>query len=252
MRAKLSQIERQAGSAPRRSGGTVLVTGDRFVATSDIAMLRSAGFHVSRLRDTGDRAAVIKAVAGKRGYIWGGMEVVDREVLAAADSLEAIAFPGSGYTEFITAHEEATRRGIAISTARGANAPSVAEYALALMMAMVRNLPTTLNGCGSHLLTPAPQKPGTRVERANARRRGIWQHRAASCQRCPRTGNGRCRGGSSSPELARLCGRKPRNAPRPGRRCLPPRRCGARSPCFRPQGVGRDEAQRATGECCVS
>ncbi len=119
----------------------ILVTGSQFVTPSHLRSLRDAGFSVTRLEDPHLKGALAKALAGKRGYIWGGMEIVTEDVLAAADRLQAIAFPGSGYSEYIPAWKEATRRGIAISTAVGLNAPSVSEYALTLMLAMSRGLP---------------------------------------------------------------------------------------------------------------
>jgi phosphoglycerate dehydrogenase-like enzyme len=134
-----------ARGAPGQPKGGILVTGTRFVEASHIAQLRAAGFRVTRLRSPEDKQALTRAVAGKRGYIWGGMELIDADVMRAGENLEAIAFPGSGYTEFIPTWEEATARGIAISTARGANAPGVAEYAITLMLTMIRGLPVTLD-----------------------------------------------------------------------------------------------------------
>ena len=107
-------------------------------------MLRDAGFSVTLVeKPPQSDGGLARALRGKRGYIWGAMEIVTQDVLDGAECLEAIAFPGSGYSEFIPAWEEATRRGIAISTAVGLNAPAVSEYAVTLMMAMIRGLPVT-------------------------------------------------------------------------------------------------------------
>jgi phosphoglycerate dehydrogenase-like enzyme len=104
--------------------------------------LRDAGFGVTRLENPLQAdGALARALEHKRGYIWGAMEILTQDALDAADRLEAIAFPGSGYTEFIPVWEEATRRGVAISTAVGLNAPAVSEYAITLMLAMIRGLP---------------------------------------------------------------------------------------------------------------
>lgn len=119
----------------------ILVTGRRFVTAAHVRQLREVGFTVTRLDATPESEAVATALAGKQGYIWGGMEIVTRDVLAYADRLEAIAFPGAGYTEYIPAWRDATRRGIAIATAVGLNAQAVAEYAITLILAMVRGLP---------------------------------------------------------------------------------------------------------------
>jgi len=127
------------------------VTGRRFVTPGHVRLLRKAGFSVTRLEDPFAKGALARALAGKRGYIWGGMEIVTREVLDSADCLQAIAFPGSGYSEFIPVWEQATDRGVAISTAVGLNAPAVSEYAITLMLAMSRGLPAV----SAHPPTPS-------------------------------------------------------------------------------------------------
>lgn len=126
----------------RAARDRILVTGRQFVAPGHVRLLREAGFSVTRLEDPLlTEGSLARALAGKRGYIWGGMEIVTQEVLDSADCLQAIAFPGSGYSEFIPVWERATERGIAISTAVGLNAPAVSEYAITLMLAMSRGLP---------------------------------------------------------------------------------------------------------------
>lgn len=71
----------------------------------------------------------------------GGVEQVTSKVINETDYLEAIAFTGSGYTEFIPAYKEATQKGIAISAAVGGNAQALGEYTITLILAMLRRLP---------------------------------------------------------------------------------------------------------------
>jgi D-3-phosphoglycerate dehydrogenase len=120
----------------------VLVTDSLFIADSHVQLLRDAGFEVDRLdKPAASEEELIAAVPGVHGYILGGVERVTEPVISAARSLEAICFTGSGYTEFIPAFEAATKRGIAIATATGANAIDVAEFTIGLVFEMVRNFP---------------------------------------------------------------------------------------------------------------
>lgn len=120
----------------------ILVTDSLFVFAEHEGRIREAGFILERLdKPNASTEELTAALRDKHGYILGGIERVNVDVLDGAPLLEAIAFTGSGYTEFIPAHKEATQRGIAISSARGANAQAVAEYALTLILAMLRRLP---------------------------------------------------------------------------------------------------------------
>lgn len=121
---------------------TILVTDSLFILPSHVARLEASGFDVQRLdkfKATEDE--LIQAVKGCRGYILGGIEQVTTPVIAAADILEAICFTGSGYSEYVPAHEEATRRGIAITAAKGANAVDVAEFTFGMLLEMTRHFP---------------------------------------------------------------------------------------------------------------
>jgi D-3-phosphoglycerate dehydrogenase len=120
----------------------ILITDTLFIFDSHVKQLADAGFEVERLEKLkASEAELIAAIKGVHGYILGGIENVTAPVIEAADVLEAICFTGSGYSEFIPAHEEATRKGIAIAAAKGANAVDVAEFAIGLIFEMVRNFP---------------------------------------------------------------------------------------------------------------
>jgi phosphoglycerate dehydrogenase-like enzyme len=125
--------------------GAVLVTGERILAEAHIARFEQAGLTVHRLqKPNGTDDELIEALRGKRAYVCAGMERVSAAVIAAAAELEVIAFPGSGYTEYIPGWQEATDRGISVSAQIGVNAPSVAEFTLTLMLMMLRRVPALL------------------------------------------------------------------------------------------------------------
>lgn len=122
----------------------ILITDSLFLPIGglDEERLRAAGYDIDRLDvPKADEQTLIQHIAGVEGYILGGIESVTDSVIEAADELKAIAFTGSGYAEFIPGWELATKKGIAISAARGENAHAVAEWSLASALALVRNIP---------------------------------------------------------------------------------------------------------------
>ena len=122
---------------------SILITDTLFVEPggAEERRLLEAGHALTRIDHTPDERELTDALQGKAGYILGGVEHVTERVIEATDSLQAIAFAGSGYTEFIPAWEFATSRGIEISAAVGANAQAVAEWSVASAAALVRHLP---------------------------------------------------------------------------------------------------------------
>lgn len=121
---------------------SILVTDSLFVLPSHVARLEASGFQVQRLdKLKATEAELIQALKGCRGYILGGIEQVTAPVVAAAAELEAICFTGSGFSEFVPAHKEATLRGIAITAAKGANAVDVAEFTFGMLLEMARHFP---------------------------------------------------------------------------------------------------------------
>ena len=99
--------------------------------------LAAAGFEVIR-NDTGSilsRQQMIDRIASCDGLI---VDPVDAEVIAAAPRLRAIAKYGVGVDNIDLA--AAAERGIRVSRTVGANASAVADYAMALMLAVSRKL----------------------------------------------------------------------------------------------------------------
>lgn len=132
----------------------ILVTDSLFIYKAHEEQLRRKGYTIVRLdKPKASEAELCDAVKGKVGYILGGVETVTKPVIDAADRLRAIAFTGSGYSEFIPAFEAATKKGIAITAAIGGNAEAVAEYALAQMLMMVRRIPLLMSSGGASFLT---------------------------------------------------------------------------------------------------
>jgi gluconate 2-dehydrogenase len=119
----------------------VLVTDSLFIFQEHVDKLEAANCVIERLdKPAASEEELIEAIKGKHGYILGGIEHVTDKIIAAADCLEALVFTGTDWLHFVPGHEEATKKGIAVSNCPGANARAVAEFALALMLSMQRNL----------------------------------------------------------------------------------------------------------------
>lgn len=120
---------------------TILITDSLFISSKHEKQLKGAGFEIHRIDSPKvSEDELCQAIKGKVGYILGGVETVTPKVIDSADKLKAISFTGAGYTEFITAHKEATKKGILISNAPGGNADAVAEYTVMLMLMMSREV----------------------------------------------------------------------------------------------------------------
>ena len=119
----------------------ILVTDSLFIFTEHVEKLREAGYEIERLDNPeATEAELVEAVRGKVGYILGGIEKVTEKVIEAADDLRVISFTGADAHGFIPAFDKATKKGIAITTTPNANSYAVAEYTLAIMLAMTRNI----------------------------------------------------------------------------------------------------------------
>lgn len=119
----------------------VLITDSLFIFPEHEKMLTDAGFEIERLdKPHATEEELVAAVKGKAGYILGGIEQITDKIIDAADDLKAITFTGADWRHFIPGHELATKKGIAIANAPGANKFAVAEYTVALMLGMTRNI----------------------------------------------------------------------------------------------------------------
>ncbi len=128
---------------------TVLVTDSLYINEPHVQALQQAGLTVERLdTPSASEEELIAAIAGKVGYILGGTELVTPAVIAAANELKAIVYAGTDWQDFIPGYGQATERGILIANAPGANAYSVAEYTLTLLLMMLRR-PLELGSTGT-------------------------------------------------------------------------------------------------------
>lgn len=100
-------------------------------------MLKRAGVEVVRNETGGilDKPGIMALLADCDGVIL-GVDPMDAEVIAAAPKLKAIAKYGVGVDNIDM--DAAAARGIKVSRAVGANSEAVADYAMALIMAVAR------------------------------------------------------------------------------------------------------------------
>lgn len=119
---------------------TVLVTAQHLVPEAQ-RILQDAGARIEFMPDPIDEEALVRRFAAGPvdAVVVRGSRPFTARVLAAAPSLKIIAKNGAGIDGVDL--QEAARRGIAVAVAAGANADAVAEHAIALMLALVRELP---------------------------------------------------------------------------------------------------------------
>jgi D-3-phosphoglycerate dehydrogenase len=105
------------------------------------ARLRAAGFRtVDRIGLPADASApAIVAALGAAWAVVAGGERYDADVLDQLPHLRVIVRTGSGYDTIDVA--AASSRGILVATTPGANAEAVADLALGLMLACLRQIP---------------------------------------------------------------------------------------------------------------
>jgi len=119
----------------------ILVTDSLFIKEKHVKKLEDAGFEVERLdvpRASEDQ--LIEALKDKVGYIIGGVEKVTDKVFESTKELKAVVFTGTAVYDFVTGHDVATKKGIAIANAPYFNAHSVAEFGMAMSLSMTRDL----------------------------------------------------------------------------------------------------------------
>jgi len=118
----------------------ILVTAPH-LETEGSALLAAAGATVAFVEPAGDRAAMARALAAAPH-----VGVISRSIpIGAAEmdlcpTLRVISRAATGHDAIDIA--AATERGIAVMVAAGANAVSVAEYTIGLIIAVARHIPT--------------------------------------------------------------------------------------------------------------
>jgi len=116
----------------------ILFTGGTLSST-DIEKIKNLGFELTIERADLSETELIKALEGKEVYILGGAEKATARVLESSKDLKVLAFLGVGYQSFVDV-EAATNCGIAVTNTPGANAQSVAEFTIALIIDAVKRL----------------------------------------------------------------------------------------------------------------
>lgn len=121
--------------------GKILITHTLMVKERHERQLRDAGFDIYRYKELeASEAKLCELVSDVDGYILGGLERVTEKVIDAAPKLHAICTTAASWKSFIPAHEYATRKGIALVSAQGANSEAVAEFTIALIHERIRKL----------------------------------------------------------------------------------------------------------------
>lgn len=125
-----------AGTAPF----DVLVTAAHWSEAAQ-TLVREAGGRVHCMPGEVTEATLAAQLActGAQALVMRGSPPVTERVLASAPALRIVAKNGAGVDSVDRA--AAQRHGVAVAVALGANADAVAEHALALMLALTRQLP---------------------------------------------------------------------------------------------------------------
>lgn len=130
---------------PDAAKPAVLVTAAK-LAPEAVAILEEAGYAVACTSGYPPEAELLSAVAEHRPVaLLHRQGVVNGAVMdAAAPGLRVVARHGAGVDGIDLAAAEA--RGLTVTRAAGANSRSVAEHAMALMLAMLKDLPAVQAG----------------------------------------------------------------------------------------------------------
>lgn len=127
----------------------VLVTDELYIFDEHVRKMQEVGLAVERLAsDKATEENLCEALKDKVGYIVGGTEEVTQAMIDAAPELKAISLTHDDWQSTIPAYAHATQKGVLISNAPGANAYSVAEYTLMLILMMLRR-PLELGSTGT-------------------------------------------------------------------------------------------------------
>ncbi|MGH3409347.1 MAG: phosphoglycerate dehydrogenase [Streptosporangiaceae bacterium] len=110
------------------------------LSPAGLAQLDS-GFEV-RHTDGGDRAQLLPALAEAEAVIVRSATTIDAEALACAPRLRVVARAGVGLDNVDV--EAATRAGVMVVNAPTSNILSAAEHAVALLLALARNVPQAM------------------------------------------------------------------------------------------------------------
>lgn len=105
-----------------------------------LPILERQGFHLILAPTPGERAAIISQHGAQiDAVLTRGPLGLHAEEIAALPNLKIICVIGAGYEQVDL--QAASDRGISVTTGAGVNASSVADHAMALLLALVRDIP---------------------------------------------------------------------------------------------------------------
>lgn len=137
----------------------ILITDTLFVFKQHEDRLKAAGFEIIRNPNpklTEDE--LIEALKDIDGYIVGGVEHPSDKAIASANKLKCVAVTAADWQGFMPGYKAAIEKGISIGNTPGSNTYAVAEYTLAMILSMIRELPLLTNtGSGQSITTSSLQ-----------------------------------------------------------------------------------------------
>lgn len=142
----------------------VVVTGTSLVPKSVCDYIESQGCAVRRVdQDTFTPEELHRALKGASGYLIGGYEEPLAEHFEQSGRLEAVAWVGTDYKANVPGWRRAVELGIDMLNAPGANAISVAEFTILLLLAMSRPFTGSITTRDTGLPTPGIDLNGKRL-----------------------------------------------------------------------------------------
>jgi len=99
--------------------------------------IEAAGLELVLLEKYGDKANLLNAVKDVDGIIVRS-DIIDAEVIAAAENLKIVVRAGAGYDNIDL--EAATAKGVCVMNTPGQNSNAVAELVFGMTVMMVRNM----------------------------------------------------------------------------------------------------------------
>lgn len=103
----------------------------------ELSELKIIGIHVKSEKMALTENQLIKALERADIYIMGGDDIATQKVINSAKNLKLIVFLGTGYEKYIDL-KTAKKRGIKVTCTPQANAPTVAEHTVALILDAVK------------------------------------------------------------------------------------------------------------------
>lgn len=116
----------------------VLFTGNT-LSSQDMEDLKSQNIEIVTGKTDYSEEELIKQLAEAHGYILGGDEIATKRAIESAQNLKIISFYGVGYERFVDV-AAATSKGILVTNTPHANAYTVAEFTIGLILDCVKHI----------------------------------------------------------------------------------------------------------------